>query len=108
METPYRLLHVQDNNESRRNSFYCKKIIEVIEEENFKVLDITTDQGANFQRAFKLLNTLGDDFKISLNKKDYFIIRDPPHLLKRTRTHLANGDVILPDGKGNASWAHFR
>ena len=85
-----------------------KRSIEVIEAENFKVLGITTDQGANFQRAFKLLNTLGDDFKISLNKKEYFIIRDPPHLLKRTRTHLANGDVILPDGKGNASWAHLR
>ena len=85
-----------------------KRSIEVIEAENFKVLGITTDQGANFLRAFKLLSTLDNHFKISLNTKDYFIIRDPPHLLKRTRTHLANGDVILPDGKGNASWAHLR
>ena len=57
--------------------------IKALEENNFNVMGITTDQGSNFERAFRLMGSTSSDPVIKIDEKSYFVYRDPPHLLKK-------------------------
>ena len=65
--------------------FICNVIktsIKAMENEGFHVLGVTSDQGPNFERTFKLLGATEQTPKIHVNERSYFVYRDPPHLIK--------------------------
>jgi len=93
-----------------KSDFLIKVIedsIKAMESEGFQVLGLTTDQGPNFEKAFRILRTTPTDPCISVNNKKYFVIRDPPHLLKSARNFLEKDDVSVPDYDTKASWRHI-
>ena len=59
--------------------------ISSLEDAGFVVFGITTDQGPNFEKAFKILGATVSHPVISINKKEYHVHRDPPHLIKNAR-----------------------
>ena len=84
-----------------------KDCIKAMEDEGFHVLGLTSDQGPNFQKAFRLLGATENNPKISIDDKWYFVICDPPHLLRSSRNYLLNGDVKVPGTKASAKWSHI-
>ena len=90
--------------------FICNVIktsIKAMEDEGFHVLGVTSDQGPNFERTFKLLGATEQTPKIHVNERSYFVYRDPPHLIKSARNYLLNGDVKIPQSRIIAKWAHL-
>lgn len=85
-----------------------KESISAVEQQGFTVLGITSDQGSNFERAFKLLGATECSPKISIDSRSYFVHRDPPHLLKSARNYLLNGNVRVPGFEEAASWSHIQ
>lgn len=86
-----------------------KSSIQLLEEEGFQVLGVTSDQGSNFERTFKLLGCSTSNPRITINGSTYFVMRDPPHLLKSARNMILGGDVNIPSFKNmKAKWTHIQ
>jgi len=84
-----------------------KTAIDKAEATGFTVLGLTTDQGTNFEKAFRSLGVTIENPKFSHRNKSYFIHRDPPHLVKNARNFLHKGPVKVPGQSGKASWTHL-
>jgi hypothetical protein len=84
-----------------------KSVINLLESEGFIVLGITSDQGSNFEKAFKYLGCSHTKPTIELGAKSYFVYKDPPHLLKNSRNLLLRSDVSVPGFKDAASRKHI-
>ena len=82
--------------------------INVMEEQGFKVLGITSDQGSNMEKAFKLLGASENKPYISIANNNYYVIRDPPHLLKSARNFLLSRPVNVPGFDVPANWSHIK
>jgi hypothetical protein len=81
--------------------------ISALEEEDFEVLGITSDQGSNLERAFRILGSTPENPEIIINEKNYFVYKDPPHLLKNTRNYLYQKAVQMPLYSSPAEWSHL-
>lgn len=92
-------------------SSFVKDIVQsatnLLETEGFQVMGFTTDQGSNFQRAFRELGAKPESPAIKLNNSEYFVHKDPPHLLKSARNMLEIGKVHVPGHSGTANWQHI-
>lgn len=84
-----------------------QEAITILENEGFNVVGITTDQGSNFERAFRLMGASQSNPRISVGSKTYYVHRDPPHLLKNARNYLEKADVSVPNMGNKASWRHI-
>jgi hypothetical protein len=82
--------------------------IKEMEEAGFSVLGLTTDQGSNFEKTFKFLGVTPEKPKFKLGTKYYFVLRDPPHLIKNARNFLERGAVKVPGSPGKAKWEHIQ
>lgn len=82
-------------------------VIAALQYEGFKVEGITTDQGSNFESCFCKLGASIDKPVININDQTYFVLRDPPHLLKSARNFILDKDVHVPGHGGKASWRHI-
>ena len=51
-------------------------------------IGVTTDQGSNFQKAFKEMGITTENPKIKIENDEIVIINDVPHLIKSTRNIL--------------------
>lgn len=96
------------------NSAPYSKIIEMIkrgisalENEQFTVLGITTDQGPNLERAFRQMGCTYDNPEIIVGNNTYHVYKDPPHLLKNTRNYLYRQPVYVPEFSSPAEWSHL-
>ena len=85
-----------------------EEAIKVVEDQGFEVLGVTTDQGSNFDRSFRLLGLRKGEGKICVNGKEYFLMRDVPHLLKSARNFLEKCDVVIPEYDEPAKWSHLQ
>ena len=85
-----------------------KQTIPAVEDQGFSILGVTTDQGSNYETAFRLLGATEFDPRMSIGNKTYFVHRDPPHLLKSARNYLLNGEVKVPGFSDSARWSHIQ
>lgn len=83
------------------------KSISSLENQGFNVKGITSDQGSNLVRAFKLLGHTPSDPRIHIEDRSYVVFRDPPHLIKSARNFLLNDNVHVPAFEAPASWNHI-
>ena len=66
---------------------------------------IIADQGSNNQKLFsKLLGVTEEEPFFTYHEKKYFVLCDPPHLIKNIRNNLKNQGFILYDVP--VSWDH--
>ena len=72
------------------------KAITCLEHGGYVVKGLTTDQGGNFDKVFKILGVKPSNPKFELNGKSYYVLRDPPHLIKNCRNYLLKGPVHVP------------
>ena len=84
-----------------------QKSVKVMEDEGFNVLGFTTDQGSNFEKAFKMMGCTSDNPTVKFGEEHYFVYKDPPHLLKNARNFLERRNVHVPGVPGVASWNHI-
>ena len=84
-----------------------RKSIAALDSQGFVVKGITSDQGSNLMKAFKILGYSSSDPRIHMDNHSYLVFRDPPHLLKSARNFLLNGDVSVPAFNAFASWKHL-
>ena len=84
-----------------------KSSIKMCEAAGFVVHGVNTDQGSNFEKLFRLLGVKHDRPKFEMDGKSYFVLRDPPHLIKCARNFLEKSDVRVPNF-GMASWKDIR
>lgn len=86
-----------------------RKAISVAEGAGFVVKGVTTDQGSNLEKTFRLLGVKQDRPFFKINNNKYYVYRDPPHLLKNSRNFLEKKiGVHIPKKTGKASWAHLQ
>lgn len=92
---------------SEEITMHLSDAILAMESEDFKVVGVTSDQGSNFEKAFRLMGATPQVPKINLNGKKYILYRDPPHLLKNTRNFILKDDVLLPNHQ-RGSWKNVK
>ena len=87
-----------------------KEAIDALEQAGLVVLGITSDQGSNFQKAFRMMGSNYSNPLIKHNGQEYLIFKDPPHLIKNARNLLYRQDVKIPnvDSKTPAKWQHLK
>ena len=83
-----------------------QRSITMVQAKGFIVKGITSDQGSNLVRAFKLLGYAPGNPTINVDGHQYVVFRDPPHLLKCARNFLLNNDVRVPGFEAHAKWQH--
>lgn len=69
-----------------------------------EVLGITSDQGSNFMKYFRLQNVTPKSPSFEIDGKQILVFPDVPHLLKSTRNILYSGHTITTD-EGIVSFA---
>lgn len=81
--------------------------LDLLKDEGFVILGITSDQGSNFESAFRLLGSTPEDPRIWVKGDSYIVHRDPPHLIKNARNFLHSKPVNVPFYTYPAKWEHL-
>jgi len=87
---------------------YLTEAIKSVEGAGFSVKGVTSDQGPNMQKAFKSIGVNEENPFFLIDNNKYYVLRDPPHLLKNARNFLETKDVYVPGHAGKASWMHIK
>lgn len=86
-----------------------RKAISVAEGAGFVVKGVTSDQGSNLEKTFRLMGVTQDRPFFKLNERKYYVFRDPPHLIKNSRNFLEKKiGVHIPKNTCKASWTHLQ
>ena len=86
-----------------------EKAIVSMENEVFNVTGYTTDQGANFEKLSRVMGATPSHPYVTFQNKDYFVFKDPPHLIKNSRTFLLNNNIIVSSKLPKpAEWKHLQ
>lgn len=62
-----------------------------------EVMGLTSDQGSNFSKYFRLQKVTPDFPSLHIDGKEVLVFPDVPHLIKSTRNILYSGNVIATD-----------
>lgn len=78
------------------------KVLEEIASVGLEIKAIISDQGSNFLQLYKSLGVTDSSPYFEVSEKQYFIMFDPPHLLKSIRNNFFKYNVEF--GNYAASW----
>ena len=82
-----------------------REAIDKLEGIGLKVLVVVSDMGSNFQSLAKYLNITPSNPWFIHNENKYFVMFDPPHLLKCVRNNLMKYSFTF--GSYTATWQHI-
>ena len=74
-----------------------KEAIDKLKRIDLNVVTIVSDMGSNFQSLAKRLNVTNEKPWFEHNSKKYFLMFDPPHLLKSVRNNLLKYSFVFND-----------